>query len=470
MSVFRTSVKKTGSVLFLEAAGLICSVLLQGTSAIAQNKNGTPQTTDVIAAQRTEAEETFQRTEAQLAARDAIETATTSAAPNVGATAVPTPAVPAQVGQGRAGIDAPTAPQQPAPAEPPSAEEESHEHVMEIPHGPVLKFRGFFDLDFDDGPAAQELNFPLGVPAKTSFRSGEFDLFISSQLAEKLSFLTELVFSSGPENVFGVDLERFQLTYRYSKYLEISAGRYHTSIGYYNTAFHHGTWFSTATGRPFLFFFEDSGGPLPIHELGVTTTGLVPHTGKLNLHWIAEVGNGSSEINSPLYGDGVQNFASDRNHKDVNVAVYIRPEWVEGLQVGASFLAGDLVTFPGSAKVNQTVTSVYAVFINSKWEFLNEFVLLHHQVTVGGQTFNSPMGYTQLAYHIRKARPYVRWQEVNIPSADPVTTFTGRYEGPSVGIRYDAFTYATLKFQYNRVYFRNAPAENGVELQLAFTF
>jgi hypothetical protein len=80
------------------------------------------------------------------------------------------------------------------------------------------------------------------------------------------------------------------------------------------------------------------------------------------------------------------------------------------------------------------------------------------------------MGYTQLAYRIRKARPYVRWQEVNISSADPVTTFTGRYEGPSGGVRYDAFTYAALKFQYNRVYFRNAPAQNGVELQLAFTF
>jgi hypothetical protein len=341
---------------------------------------------------------------------------------------------------------------------------------MEIPHGPVLKIRGFFDLDFDDGPVAQTLNFPLGVPAKTSFRAGEFDLFITSQLAEKLSFLTELVFSSGPNNVFGVDIERFQLTYRNNKYFEISAGRFHTSIGYYNTAFHHGTWFSTATGRPFMFFFEDSGGPLPIHELGITATGAVSNTGKFNLHWIAEVGNGSSEVGNALYGDGVENFASDRNHKDVNVAAYIRPEWVEGLQIGASFLTGDLITSVGSVKVNQTIASAYAVLIDSKWEFLNEFVLLHHQVTVGGQTFNSPMGYTQLAYRIGKARPYFRWQEVNIPTNDPVTAFTGRYEGPSGGLRYDAFTYACLKLQYNRVYFRNATAQNGVELQLAFTF
>ncbi|HWF12862.1 MAG TPA: hypothetical protein VG272_03935 [Candidatus Acidoferrales bacterium] len=461
MSVFRTSVKKTGSILVLGAAGLICIVLLQGTSAIAQNKNAAVQTTNMISAQRTEA---------FIAAHNAVEPPSTNSVAGAPAAAPLLAATPSHSGQAGATTAAPATPQAPAPAEPPPAEEESHEHMMEIPHGPVLKFRGFFDLDFDDGPVAQNLNFPLGVPAKTSFRAGEFDLFISSQIAEKLSFLTELVFSSGPENVFGVDLERFQLTYRYSKYFEISAGRYHTSIGYYNTAFHHGTWFSTATGRPFAFFFEDSGGPLPIHELGVTTTGLVPHTGKINLHWIAEVGNGSSEVGNPLYGDGVENFASDRNHKDVNVAFYIRPEWVEGLQIGASFLTGDLVTSGGTVKVNQTVTSAYAVLIDSRWEFLNEFVLLHHQAAVGGQTFNSPMGYTQLAYHIGKARPYFRWQEVNIPSADPVTTFKGRYEGPSGGIRYDVFTYAALKFQYNRVYFRNAAAENGVELQLAFTF
>jgi len=37
--------------------------------------------------------------------------------------------------------------------------------------------------------------------------------------------------------------------------------RYHTAIGYYNTAYHHSTWFQTTTGRPFLFEFEDKGGP-----------------------------------------------------------------------------------------------------------------------------------------------------------------------------------------------------------------
>jgi hypothetical protein len=364
----------------------------------------------------------------------------------------------------------PPAPQPPPPPDPEPVEQESHDHMMTIPHGPTLHFRGFFDIDFDDGSVAQSLQYPLGVPAHASFRAGEFDLFITSQLSDKLSFLTELVFSTDQTNNFGLDMERFQLTYRPTKYFEISGGRFHTDIGYYNTAFHHGTWFSTATGRPFMYYFEDSGGVLPVHEVGITTTGFVPGSGKFNVHWTAEIGNGSAETGSPLFGDGVENFASDRNRKDINFAISSRPEWIDGLQIGGSYLTGNLIPSNGSPTVNQAISSVYAVLINSKWEFMNEAVWLHQQVTEGGRSFNSPLAYTQVAYRFGKYRPYFRFQEVNIPNNDPVTAFTGRYEGPSVGMRMDFFTYAALKAQYNRVFLRDSAAQNGFELQMAFTF
>jgi hypothetical protein len=93
-------------------------------------------------------------------------------------------------------------------------------------------------------------------------------------------------------------------------------------------------------------------------------------------------------VGSPLFGDGVENFASDRNRKDINLAAYVRPEWVEGLQIGGSFLNGDLIPSNGARPVNQIVTSLYAVLIDSKWEFLNEFVWLHQRVTGGGRAYD----------------------------------------------------------------------------------
>ena len=443
------------------AHALLVLSLLGSSSLLAQSENSQPSSADSM-------KQLMDRLAAAEARIKQLENQSQTPAPTTN-----TPAAAPASGPAQAEPPAPAAAAAPAPPppEPESAppEEENHDHMMAMPNGPALHFRGFFDFDFDQGQVAQQLQNPLGIPAKASFRAGEFDLFVTSQLAEKLSFVSELVFSTGPNNAFGFDLERFQLTYRPSRYFEISGGRFHTAIGYYNTAFHHGNWFSTATGRPFMYFFEDSGGPLPVHEVGITTTGYVP-SGKLNLHWIAEVGNGSAEVGSSNYGDGVMNFSSDRNRKDVNIAAYIRPEWLDGLQIGGSFLNGNLIPANGLPSVNQNVASAYAVLINSKWEFMNEFVLMHHQITNGGRSFNSPMGYTQLAYHVNKYRPYFRFQEVNISSIDPVTSFRGRYEGPSVGLRWDAFKYAALKVQYNRVFLRNQPAQNGFELQTAFTF
>jgi hypothetical protein len=96
---------------------------------------------------------------------------------------------------------------------------------------------------------------------------------------------------------------------------------------------------------------------------------------------------------------------------------------------------------------------------------------MRHELFDGSRSWNSPMGYTQFAYRLgSRYRPYFRFQEVNIASSDPVSAFVGRYEGPSFGVRIDAFDYAALKFQYNRVWLRDAAAQNGFETTLAFAF
>ena len=176
---------------------------------------------------------------------------------------------------------------------------------------------------------------PQPTPAHTTFQAGEFDLFLTSKLSDHLSFLAEIVLGPDTTNGFTPDIERYQLTYRVNPYFAASAGRFHTSIGYYNTAYHHGNWFSTAEGRPIMYLFEDSGGVLPVHMVGLSFTGAVPNTEKLGLHWVAEVGNGLSSDSN--VAESVQNFYSDRNYKATNLAAYIRPDFLSGLQIGGSW-------------------------------------------------------------------------------------------------------------------------------------
>jgi len=353
--------------------------------------------------------------------------------------------------------------------------EKSPEHTMAIPGGgPTLKIRGFLDFNLGVGTDANPLIYPLNIPAKpvhNTFQFGEFDLFMTSQLSDSISFLSEVVFGADASNFWGIDIERAQITYKPNDYFQISGGRFHTSIGYYNTAFHHGTWFQTATGRPFMDFFEDSGGILPVHSVGITTTGLMPGTGKLNLHWIAEVGNGesSSYIGQPIVNQPVQNFLSDKNHKAFNLAGYIKPDWVPGLQIGGSYYNDEMVP-AGVPHVDQNIESVYAVYITPVWEFMNEFVEERNKSVGQSKTFDTPLGYTQLSRKFGKYRPYFRYQYVKVPSGDPLYSAAGKYVGPSVGLRIDFTNYVALKVQYNRLYTLDPLPKNGLDGQVSFTF
>lgn len=113
----------------------------------------------------------------------------------------------------------------------------------------------------------------------------------------------------------------------------VGVGRFHSAVGYHNTAYHHSTWLQTTTGRPFLFQFEDQGGILPIHNVGLTASGRIP-PGALGLHYVAEVGNGRTS-RSPL-NERVQNVLDENNRKAVNFAVFARPDAVRGLQAAIS--------------------------------------------------------------------------------------------------------------------------------------
>src|SRR5205807_6999674 len=191
--------------------------------------------------------------------------------------------------QGRPAV-APTLVTQQAstPAEPETetqAEQPSEPERMDLSKT-LLRMRGFGDITLHGDNHKGDT---------TSFSLGQLNLFVTSDISEKFKFLGEIVFESGPDNFynvpggrrneFAVDVERYLLQYSYNDYFNLAFGRYHTAIGFYNTAYHHSTWFQTTTGRPLLFQFEDTGGILPIHNVGLSASGRIP-SGPLGLHYV----------------------------------------------------------------------------------------------------------------------------------------------------------------------------------------
>jgi hypothetical protein len=323
---------------------------------------------------------------------------------------------------------------------------------------PEFRFHGFGDIDYVFNNREGERN---------TFALGQLDFFITSRLAEDINFLAESVVEANEENEFGFEIERLLLQYYPNDYVNISAGRYHTAIGYYSTAFHHGTWFQTAVGRPSIFNFEDEGGPLPIHNVGATVSGNIP-SGKLGLRYTAEVGNGR---NYTPDAEPVLTVADDNDYKSLNLALMARPEWSPGLQVGAS-VYHDKVTPEGSPRIDQTIFSVHAVYIRPAFELLNEAVLWRHEAK-GDKGHYTPAFYSQISRKFGRYRPYLRYQYINAPGTDPIFQLlgqTGRRHGPTVGLRYDLSDFVALKAQYEHIFQREGKEVNEITFQASFTF
>ncbi len=99
-----------------------------------------------------------------------------------------------------------------------------------------------------------------------TFHFGSLDLFMTARLSDKVSTLGEVLFIAQSDNTIRVDVERLLLQYRQSDYFTASIGRYHTWVGYYNTAFNKGEFLETTTDRPFMYAFDDEGGVLPMQD------------------------------------------------------------------------------------------------------------------------------------------------------------------------------------------------------------
>ncbi|MFL6332187.1 MAG: hypothetical protein ACJ754_02485 [Pyrinomonadaceae bacterium] len=370
----------------------------------------------------------------------------------------------ARQAQGTAGAGAQTVQAAPAPATLAASAAEPAGHAAaqhdgdheQMPGGPPrMEIQGFADVNFHASNQKGTTN---------SFSLGQLDLFMTSRLSEKFSVLGELIVEAGQDNRFTFEIHRLLLRYAPNDYLNLSAGRYHTAIGFYNTAYHHGSWFQTAVNRPFIFAFESKGGILPLHNVGVSATGRIP-SGSLGLHYIAEVGNGRASRSR--LDQAVQTAVDENNGKSFNLGLFSRPKSLPGFQTGFSFYR-DSLTPAGAPRVGQSIMAGHVVYQNRLYEVLNEAVVVRHERE--GRVFYTPGLYTQFSRRFGDLRPYARYQYVNVPSDDPIYPDVGRRNGPSVGLRYDVSEFAAFKAQYDHTQRRRQSPIDELLLQFAFTF
>jgi hypothetical protein len=364
---------------------------------------------------------------------------------------------------------------------------------IDIPHIPEMKIRGFGDVRAflaDQNLAAIETTPASPTPAtqggNSTFALGIMDLFVTSKISEKFSYLSEIGFEADPNgNGIGVDLERAQATFLASDRFSVSAGRTHAMLGYYNTAFHHGTWFQTTIDRPRFFEFEDSGGPLPIHNVGVSAVAKLGSE-KAGLHLLGEVGNGKQTYSLAAAATPA-NVLADHTGKSTNLGAYIRPDRFTGLQAGFNWYHATLVPtqVAGAAPYyRQNIYVAHLVYIQPRFEFMAEDGEIRDLARGASRPQYMSGGYAQISKAFGDLRPFIRYQWMNPNFADPNNAWAGRWVGPNAGVRWDVNTFVALKLEYDHYDWRSyTDASDGsqvlpllhktinqVGMQLAYTF
>src|SRR6266513_2263593 len=212
---------------------------------------------------------------------------------------------------------------------------QEHGHEGRIPVGgesapqPTL-LKGFADVG---------ANFS-GKGGNKGFIDGSLDFYLTPQLSANVKTVIELVFEhDSTKGELAADLERLQVGYAFSNAATVWLGRFHTPLGYWNTAFHHGQQLQTSVLRPQMIDFEDAGGVIPAHTVGVWGTGAV-HAGTGRLSYDIFVGN-SPSINA--------------NVLDPNNSGKTQPGYSSGFNLG--------YLFGGSADGIKTGVHGYRAFV-----------------------------------------------------------------------------------------------------------
>jgi hypothetical protein len=331
-----------------------------------------------------------------------------------------------------------------------------------------ITFRGFGEVDYQALDQRQpEIAGGGFVPGSAAnFYSGNFDLLLTAPISSRLNVLSEINFQESDAQHFAVDVERLLLNFDYKDWLRISIGRYQTAIGYYNTVFMSGAWPQTTADRPLIMAFPDDGGVMPVQAIGVSLKGAIP-SGKFVLNYLFEYG--SSDTMRTRF-DGLGSIDDENNGNQVNVGIFLRPDWVPGLEAGGSFYHDDISDDRNlSIRYRQSILNAHIVYVARGLEFLNEGVLIRHAQTDGANVFNMPGAYTQISKQLGHVRPFCRFQYLNTNPRSSLHDVGLRY-GPSFGARYDFNSNVAFKLQFDHTHRRLQPDLNGIQTEISFAF
>ncbi len=308
------------------------------------------------------------------------------------------------------------------------------------------------------------VDFGLADKGKNSFGIGQLDNFITSEISDRISFLSEVVFEY--DEKFILDVERVIIKYEATDWLNIKAGRIHNPIGYWNNAYHHGTLLQPTISRPLAVKFEDEGGILPIHSTGLWLSG--SNISRLNFGYDLAIGNGVGP-NSYL--------TDDNDYKSITAGFHVKP--INNLEIGVSSyfdklfkgeenLAGDSLI--GNTRINQG--TFHIAYLGKKVELISEYHFINHQIDTTSKNYqsNTHAAFVYAGYRVTdKITPYLIYDKMTFDKSDSYfkATSTDKY---AIGMRYELNYLANIKLELSHQKFDFGKDRNQAQISFSIGF
>lgn len=291
------------------------------------------------------------------------------------------------------------------------------------------------------------------------FVFGEYDLFITSELNDRISFLGETVFSyDSDDEHFEVSVERVILNYNYKGNHSILLGKHHTPVNFWNNNYHHGRVFFPTIERPLLF----EAHIIPLHTTGIAFQGL--NLGKLKFGYNLMIGNGL----------GSEELKDNDKYKSITAAVQIKP--LDKLQIGLSFYS-DVLSEGAELhheelieeEIKQKLYTGSVSYFGRKYEVLAEGTFVNNKTENTGNN-SSFASYIYAGLRLNeKWIPYFRFDHLKFQDEEP---YLGNDDATAfiVGLRYEVNYLIAVKLEFQNENRDLTGIDNTISTQIAIGF
>jgi hypothetical protein len=331
---------------------------------------------------------------------------------------------------------------------------------------PRFSVHGFSDVTF----TAAQSDAPDSEASSSAFALGELSLFVVATLSEHISFLGETIFELEDDGSTVVDVERLVLKYTFSDQWWAAFGRHHTQLGYWNETFHHGLLLQPTVDRPEALKFEDNGGVLPVHTVGVAVGGR-RFRGPWSIDYVASIANGRD-----AQRESIQAGSDLNNHKAIGGKLSLTRRATDTIQLGPVFYVDRIPADPSGTgrdfEIDERILGAHFVYRQDDGiELLSEYFDLRHRIRAEDRTYDRQYAYYAIVIWRKwKWKPYVGIDRLRL---DPDNRYFADVDADVrkflAGTRFDLHPFNVWKLEYRH----EERQGNGVDvlaIQTAFTF